>query len=47
MSWIINYSKDSLKFLYKNNLTETDLDDDIIKVIKKLKGEKLILILRK
>lgn len=47
MSWAINYSKEALKFLSINKLSEEELDNDFVKVIKKLKGENINIDIKK
>jgi mRNA interferase RelE/StbE len=39
MTWQIDFSKESLKFIQKNNINEIDVINDLNKVIKKFKGE--------
>ena len=38
MNWIVNYSKEALKSLIENKLSEEELDGDLVKVIQKFKG---------
>lgn len=39
MNWKIDFSKDSLKFLSRNNLDENAIVDEIKLSLRKLKGE--------
>ncbi len=38
MKWYIDFSKSSLKFISKNNVSEGDIISIVIKGIKKMKG---------
>jgi len=47
MKWRIDFSKDSLKFLEKNNLQENFIIDKIKLVLRKFKGEDININIKK
>ena len=47
MKWQIDFSKSSLKFIDKNNIDKNDVFPIIINVLKKLKGERINIDIKK
>lgn len=47
MSWVVDFSSDSLKFLKKNNLIEDLIIDKIKLAIRKFRGEQINIDIKK
>jgi len=47
VKWYIDFSKSSLKFISKNNVSEGDIISIVIKGIKKLKGKAINIDIKK
>ncbi len=47
MNWEIKYSRESVKFLIKNNLKERDLDTSLSKAINKFRGKNINIDIKK
>jgi mRNA interferase RelE/StbE len=41
MTWQIAFSKESLKFITKNNIPESDIEQSFRKVVQRLQGQNL------
>lgn len=47
MTWQIDFSDESLKFIEKEHFNESEIIDDLFKVVRKFKGEKVNIDLKK